>query len=93
MKMNIAVYKLSFFFILGTLVVCRKIEIRCLFLNKLVFFTLLFSSFQDRKLLNALMEVIAQPLNYFKYANVSHTLMPQSLIRLLTSKVRRFFSS
>ncbi|VDI62204.1 signal peptide, CUB and EGF-like domain-containing protein 3 isoform X1 [Mytilus galloprovincialis] len=48
---------------------------------------------KDRKLLNALMEVIAQPLNYFKYANVSHTLMPQSFIKLLTSKVRRFFSS
>ncbi|XP_050411230.1 signal peptide, CUB and EGF-like domain-containing protein 1 isoform X2 [Patella vulgata] len=49
--------------------------------------------FKDRKLLNALLEVIAQPYNYLKYANVSHTMFPQSFFRLLTPKVRRFFST
>lgn len=48
---------------------------------------------KDRKLLNILIEVIAQPFNYFKYANVSHTMMPQSLMKLLTSKVSKFFNS
>lgn len=57
----------------------------------------LYSSFQhqsvlrDRKLLNALMEVIAQPYNYFKYANISKTIIPQSFIRLLRRKVVHFF--
>ncbi|XP_071100051.1 signal peptide, CUB and EGF-like domain-containing protein 1 isoform X2 [Haliotis cracherodii] len=49
--------------------------------------------FKDRKLLNALLEVIAQPYNYLKYANVSHTMFPQSFFRLLTPKVRRFFNT
>lgn len=39
------------------------------------------------------MEVISQPYNYFKYANVSHTMMPTSFIQLLTEKVQRFFST
>ncbi|KAL3842048.1 hypothetical protein ACJMK2_020113 [Sinanodonta woodiana] len=59
----------------------------------------LYSSYQhqsilkDRKLLNALMEVIAQPYIYFKYVNVSKTMIPHSFIKLLTPKVRRFFST
>lgn len=59
----------------------------------------LYSSYQhqsilkDRKLLSVLMEVISQPYNYFKYANVSHTMMPTSFIQLLTEKVQRFFST
>jgi len=48
---------------------------------------------KDRQLLSALLEVIAQPYNYFlKYANVSRVMFPDSFIRLLTPKVRRFFS-
>jgi hypothetical protein len=47
---------------------------------------------KDAKLLSAIMEVIAQPYNYFKYANVSQTMFPESFIRLLRSKVVRFFS-
>lgn len=57
----------------------------------------LYSSYQhqevlkDKKLLSALLEVIAQPYNYFKYANVSQTMFPDSFIRLLRSKVMKFF--
>ncbi len=47
---------------------------------------------QDRNLLSALLEVIAQPYNYFKYANASKSMFPESFIRLLTPKVRRFFT-
>lgn len=47
---------------------------------------------QDRRLLSALLEVIAQPYNYFKYANVSSSMFPESFIKLLTPKVRRFFT-
>lgn len=46
---------------------------------------------QDKKLLSALLEVIAQPYNYFKYANASQTMFPDSFIRLLRNKVMRFF--
>ncbi|XP_064599589.1 signal peptide, CUB and EGF-like domain-containing protein 1 isoform X2 [Liolophura sinensis] len=46
---------------------------------------------KDRKLLAALLEVIAMPYNYFKYVNVSRTMVPRSFIRLLTPKVRKFF--
>ncbi|ESO97498.1 hypothetical protein LOTGIDRAFT_181491 [Lottia gigantea] len=49
--------------------------------------------FQDRKILKALLEVIAQPYNYLKYANVSHTMFPRSFFRLLKPKVRKFFST
>jgi hypothetical protein len=58
----------------------------------------LYSSYQhqevlkDGRLLSALLEVIAQPYNYFKYANVSHSMFPDSFIRLLRSKVVRFFN-
>lgn len=51
------------------------------------------SILKDRKMLSVLMEVIAQPYHYFKYANASHTMMPESFIRLLTSKVTRFLST
>ena len=47
---------------------------------------------QDRRLLDALLEVIAQPYNYFKYANMSSSMFPESFIKLLTPKVRRFFT-
>ncbi|XP_071450823.1 signal peptide, CUB and EGF-like domain-containing protein 2 [Hetaerina americana] len=47
---------------------------------------------QDRKLLMALMEVIAQPINYYKYANDQRKILPGSFIRLMTPKVRKFFS-
>ena len=47
---------------------------------------------QDRILLSALLEVIAQPYNYFKYANVSSSMFPESFIKFLTPKVRRFFT-
>ncbi|XP_046395784.1 signal peptide, CUB and EGF-like domain-containing protein 2 [Ischnura elegans] len=47
---------------------------------------------QDRKLLMALMEVIAQPINYYKYANDQRKILPSSFIRLMTPKVRKFFS-
>ena len=56
------------------------------------FTILLFHPFQDRKLLGALLDVIAQPYNYYKYANVSRTMFPSSFIRLLRSKVRQFFT-
>ncbi|KAH9494974.1 Signal peptide, CUB and EGF-like domain-containing protein 1, partial [Bulinus truncatus] len=49
--------------------------------------------FKDRQLLTALLEVIATPYNYLKYANVSHTMFPPSFFKLLTPKVRRFFQS
>ncbi|XP_033753123.1 signal peptide, CUB and EGF-like domain-containing protein 1 [Pecten maximus] len=48
------------------------------------------SILKDRKMLSVLMEVIAQPYHYFKYANASRTMMPESFIKLLTSKVTRF---
>jgi signal peptide, CUB and EGF-like domain-containing protein 1/3 len=51
-----------------------------------------FSHSQDRKLLDALMEVIAQPFNYYKYANEQNKMFPASFIRLMTPKVRKFFS-
>jgi len=47
---------------------------------------------QDTRLLSALLEVIAQPYNYFKYANESQTMFPVSFIRLLRNKVVRFFN-
>ncbi|XP_013414319.1 signal peptide, CUB and EGF-like domain-containing protein 1 isoform X2 [Lingula anatina] len=46
---------------------------------------------KDRKLLSALLEVIATPYNYFKYANVSGSMFPASFIKLLTPKVTNFF--
>ncbi|XP_012943856.1 signal peptide, CUB and EGF-like domain-containing protein 2 [Aplysia californica] len=49
--------------------------------------------FKDRELLTALLEVIATPYNYLKYAYVSHTMFPESFFRLLTPKVRRFFQT
>ncbi|BFZ15841.1 hypothetical protein BsWGS_18880 [Bradybaena similaris] len=49
--------------------------------------------FKDRQLLTALLEVIATPYNYLKYANVSHTMFPTSFFKLLTPKVRRFFQT
>jgi hypothetical protein len=49
--------------------------------------------FQDRKLLLALMEVIAKPQIYFQYANVTDTIMPPAFIKFLTKKVMRFFST
>lgn len=48
---------------------------------------------KDRKLLLALMEVIAKPQIYFQYANVTDTIMPPSFIKFLTKKVMRFFST
>lgn len=50
------------------------------------------SILQDRKLLGALLDVIAQPYNYYKYANVSKTMFPSTFIKLLKSKVRKFFT-
>ncbi|CAL1535103.1 unnamed protein product [Lymnaea stagnalis] len=49
--------------------------------------------FKDRQLLTALLEVIATPYNYLKYANVSHTMFPPSFFKLLTPKVRKFFQT
>ncbi|CAG5126622.1 unnamed protein product, partial [Candidula unifasciata] len=49
--------------------------------------------FKDRQLLTALLEVIATPNTYLKYANVSHTMFPPSFFKLLTPKVRRFFQT
>ncbi|XP_059150899.1 signal peptide, CUB and EGF-like domain-containing protein 1 isoform X2 [Physella acuta] len=49
--------------------------------------------FKDRQLLTALLEVIASPYNYLKYANVSHTMFPPSFFKLLTPKVRKFFQT
>ncbi|PVD33225.1 hypothetical protein C0Q70_04476 [Pomacea canaliculata] len=49
--------------------------------------------FKDRLLLHALLEVIATPYNYLKYANVSRSMFPHSFFKLLTPKVRRFFYS
>ena len=51
------------------------------------------SFIQDTKLLSALLDVIAQPYQYFKSANASETaVLPESFDRLLCSKVERFFS-
>lgn len=47
--------------------------------------------FKDRHLLSALLEVIEQPYNYFKYANTSHSMFPQTFIDLLRNKVIKFF--
>ncbi|CAH1786874.1 unnamed protein product [Owenia fusiformis] len=51
------------------------------------------SILQDRTLLAALMEVIAQPHKYFAYANTSMSMFPESFIKLLRPKVLRFFNS
>ncbi|XP_067000495.2 signal peptide, CUB and EGF-like domain-containing protein 1 isoform X2 [Anabrus simplex] len=47
---------------------------------------------RDQKLLGALMEVIAQPINYYKYENEQRKMFPSSFIRFVTPKVRKFFS-
>lgn len=47
---------------------------------------------KDRKLLTALMDVIAHPINYYKYANISRAWFPDSFIRFIMSKVKVFFS-
>ncbi|KAL8565421.1 hypothetical protein ACOMHN_029114 [Nucella lapillus] len=47
--------------------------------------------FKNRQLLHALLEVIATPYNYLKYANVSRSMFPDSFFRFLTPKVRDFF--
>ncbi|KAK7486426.1 hypothetical protein BaRGS_00022350 [Batillaria attramentaria] len=47
--------------------------------------------FKDRELLHGLLEVIATPYHYLKYANVSRSMFPHSFIRFLTPKVRKFF--
>ncbi|CAG2055406.1 unnamed protein product, partial [Timema podura] len=41
---------------------------------------------KDQHLLNALMEVIAQPINYYKYASEQRKMFPTSFIRLMTPK-------
>ncbi|CAG0923759.1 unnamed protein product, partial [Notodromas monacha] len=46
--------------------------------------------FQDPELLKALMEVIAQPVNYYKYINIQTQLFPSSFIDLLTPKATPF---
>lgn len=48
-------------------------------------------SFQDKKLIKALFDVLAHPQNYFRYtAQESREMFPRSFIRLLRSKVSRF---
>jgi len=42
-------------------------------------------------LLSALLEVIEQPLSYFKYAESTEAMFPASFIRLLRAKVIQFF--
>jgi len=42
-------------------------------------------------LLTALLEVIEQPLSYFKYAESTEAMFPASFIRLLRAKVIQFF--
>lgn len=48
--------------------------------------------FKNRDLLSALLDVIAQPIKFYMYANVSRTLVPDSFFKLLQPKVSRFFS-
>ncbi|XP_014668020.1 PREDICTED: signal peptide, CUB and EGF-like domain-containing protein 3 [Priapulus caudatus] len=48
--------------------------------------------FQDRTLLSILLDVMAQPYNYYKYVNAIESMFPSSFIKLLTPKVQRFFS-
>uniref|UniRef100_T1JDQ5 Signal peptide, CUB and EGF-like domain-containing protein 1 n=1 Tax=Strigamia maritima TaxID=126957 RepID=T1JDQ5_STRMM len=43
---------------------------------------------KDRKLLTALMDVIAHPINYYKYANISWAWFPDSFVRFIMSKVK-----
>lgn len=47
---------------------------------------------RDRELLPRLLEVVAEPIKYYEYAREKEKLFPSSFIRLLTPKVRRFFS-
>ncbi|XP_068245838.1 signal peptide, CUB and EGF-like domain-containing protein 1 isoform X4 [Palaemon carinicauda] len=47
---------------------------------------------RDRELLPKLLEVVAEPIKYYEYAREKDKLFPSSFIRLLTPKVRRFFS-
>ncbi|XP_069171727.1 LOW QUALITY PROTEIN: signal peptide, CUB and EGF-like domain-containing protein 1 [Procambarus clarkii] len=47
---------------------------------------------RDRELLPRLLEVVAEPIKYYEYATEKDKLFPSSFIRLLTPKVRRFFS-
>ncbi|KAK2153976.1 hypothetical protein LSH36_280g02006 [Paralvinella palmiformis] len=52
----------------------------------------LYSSYQhqevlkDKRLLSALLEVIAHPYSYFKYAQISHNMFPATFIKLLRNK-------
>ncbi|XP_076068063.1 signal peptide, CUB and EGF-like domain-containing protein 3 [Oratosquilla oratoria] len=50
------------------------------------------SILKDRELLPRLLEVVAEPIKYYAYARQKHKLFPASFIRLLTRKVKRFFS-
>ncbi|XP_042211424.1 signal peptide, CUB and EGF-like domain-containing protein 1 isoform X2 [Homarus americanus] len=47
---------------------------------------------RDRELLPRLLEVVAEPIKYYEYAREKDKLFPSSFIKLLTPKVRRFFS-
>ncbi|KAK7080014.1 Signal peptide, CUB [Halocaridina rubra] len=47
---------------------------------------------RDRELLPKLLEVVAEPIKYYQYAKEKDKLFPSSFIRLLTPKVRRFFT-
>lgn len=47
---------------------------------------------KDRELLPRLLEVVAEPIKYYEYATKKEKLFPSSFIKLLTPKVRRFFS-
>lgn len=47
---------------------------------------------QDGNLLSALLDVIADPYHYYKFANTSRTTLPEAFDRLLRSKLVQFFS-
>ena len=46
--------------------------------------------FQNRKLLTAMIEVIARPQKYFQYHNQTRDRLPASFVNLLEDKVLNF---
>lgn len=72
----------------------RHIEMQVVNVDIIFFFFSFFSftlSYQDKKLMKALFDVLAHPQNFFNYtAQESREMFPKSFIRFLRSKVLRF---
>jgi len=49
------------------------------------------SIFENRRLLEAFIDVISEPNNYRKYLNISASVFPRSFLDILWPKIHRFF--